>query len=47
MKHVNVRLPDEVHLQLEEMAAEDRRSLNSMVVVLIEAEHERRQAAAG
>lgn len=42
MKHVNVRLPDEIHATLVAMAEADRRSLNSMVIVLIEEEKQRR-----
>ena len=42
MKHVNVRLPDETHAALQAMAEADRRSLNSMMVVLIEEERHRR-----
>jgi predicted HicB family RNase H-like nuclease len=36
MKHLNVRLPDDVHAKLAAMAESDRRSLNSMIIVLIE-----------
>lgn len=42
MKHVNLRLPDEVHAALAVMAEADRRSLNSMMIVLIEEERRRR-----
>jgi predicted HicB family RNase H-like nuclease len=36
MKKLNTRLPDDVHAKLATMAAADRRSLNSMIIVLIE-----------
>jgi predicted HicB family RNase H-like nuclease len=36
MKHVNLRLPEDVHAKLAAMAEADRRSLNSMIIVLIE-----------
>jgi len=36
MKQINVRLPDDVHAKLAVLADADRRSLNSMVIVLIE-----------
>jgi len=36
MKQINVRLPDDIHAALAAMAEADRRSLNSMVIVLIE-----------
>ena len=42
MKHVNLRLPDDVHAVLEAIAAQDRRSLNSMLIILIEEEQKRR-----
>jgi predicted HicB family RNase H-like nuclease len=38
MKHLNVRLPDDVHAKLVAMAETERRSLNSMLIVLIERE---------
>jgi predicted HicB family RNase H-like nuclease len=41
MKHVNLRLPDDVHAKLEALADAGRRSLNSTLIVLIE------EAAAG
>ena len=44
MKHVNLRLPDDVHAALEAMAEYDRRSLNAMIIVLIEEEQRRRSA---
>lgn len=43
MKHVNARLPDEVHAALVAMAEADRRSLNSMIIVLVEEEQQRRE----
>jgi predicted HicB family RNase H-like nuclease len=36
MKHVNLRLPDDLHTALAAAAEADRRSLNSMIIVLIE-----------
>jgi predicted HicB family RNase H-like nuclease len=36
MKQLNLRLPDDVHAKLAAMAASDRRSLNSMAILLIE-----------
>lgn len=36
MKQLNMRLPDDVHAKLAAMAKADHRSLNSMVIVLIE-----------
>jgi predicted HicB family RNase H-like nuclease len=36
MKHVNLRLPDDVHEAVKAAAEHDRRSLNSMLIVLIE-----------
>jgi hypothetical protein len=36
MKHVNLRLPDDLHAALSAAAEADRRSLNSMIIVLIE-----------
>lgn len=36
MKHVNLRLPDELHEALKAAAEADHRSINSMVIVLIE-----------
>jgi len=44
MKHLNVRLPDEVHDALTAMAEGDDRSLNNMLIVLIKEEEKRRQA---
>ena len=45
MKHVNLRLPDETHAVLVTMAEAERRSLNSMMVILIEAERGRREGS--
>jgi predicted HicB family RNase H-like nuclease len=42
MKKLNTRLPDDVHDALTELAVADRRSLNSMIIVLIEEERQRR-----
>jgi predicted HicB family RNase H-like nuclease len=36
MKHVNLRLPDELHEKVKAVAEQNRRSLNSMLIVLIE-----------
>ena len=36
MKHVNLRLPDDVHAKLVALTEAERRSLNSMIIVLIE-----------
>jgi predicted HicB family RNase H-like nuclease len=36
MKHVNLRLPEDVHAELTALAKASRRSLNSMIIVLIE-----------
>lgn len=44
MKHVNVRLPDDIHAVLAAMAEADDRSLNNMIVVLIKDEQQRRDA---
>ncbi|WP_083926697.1 toxin-antitoxin system HicB family antitoxin [Nocardiopsis valliformis] len=35
MKHVNLRLPDDLHAQAVEAARADDRSLNSWLVVLV------------
>jgi predicted HicB family RNase H-like nuclease len=35
-KHLNLRLPDDLHAVVKAAADRDRRSLNSMLVVLIE-----------
>lgn len=39
MKHVNLRLPDDVHAKLAVLAEADRRSLNNMMIALIEQAH--------
>jgi len=44
MKHVNLRLSDDVHAALVAMAEADDRSLNNMIVVLIKDEQQRRDA---
>jgi hypothetical protein len=36
MKQLNLRLPDDLHAALSAAAEADRRSLNSMVIVMIE-----------
>lgn len=36
MKHVTLRLPDDTHARLAAAAKVDRRSMNTMIVVLIE-----------
>jgi hypothetical protein len=36
MKEMKLRLPDEIHAAVATAAETDRRSLNSMVIVLIE-----------
>ena len=47
MKQINMRLPDEVHAKLAAMAEADRRSLNAMVIVLIEDADRKRGQAEG
>lgn len=42
MKHINLRLPDDLHERLKELAEQDRRSINNQLVVLIEQELDRR-----
>jgi predicted HicB family RNase H-like nuclease len=46
MKHVNLRLPDDVHAKLAALAEAERRSLNSMIVVLIEDADQQRDSPA-
>jgi predicted HicB family RNase H-like nuclease len=46
MKELKLRLPDEVHAGLAAVAAADRRSLNSMVIVMIEEALRRRDSPA-
>lgn len=46
MKQVNVRLPDDVHTKLAAMAEAERRSLNSMIIVLIEEADQKRDSPA-
>jgi predicted HicB family RNase H-like nuclease len=36
MKHINLRLPDDLHAALLAVADADRRSLNSTIIVLLE-----------
>ena len=36
MKQVNLRLPDDTHAKLTALAAADHRSLNNMIIALIE-----------
>jgi predicted HicB family RNase H-like nuclease len=36
MKYIKARVPDDVHAKLAAMATADHRSLNSMLIVLIE-----------
>jgi predicted HicB family RNase H-like nuclease len=36
MKHINLRLPDDLHAAVSRAAEADRRSLNSMIIVMIE-----------
>jgi predicted HicB family RNase H-like nuclease len=36
MKHVNVRMPDDLHVRLAAQAETDRRSLNAEILWLIE-----------
>jgi predicted HicB family RNase H-like nuclease len=45
MIKLNTRLPEEAHAALAAMAAQDHRSLNAMLIVLIEEEQKRRTAA--
>jgi predicted HicB family RNase H-like nuclease len=44
MMKLNTRLPDDVHAALVAMAAQDHRSINSMLIVLVEEEQKRRAA---
>jgi predicted HicB family RNase H-like nuclease len=46
MKQINLRLPDDVHAKLAAMAAADRRSLNNMLVALIEEADRKRDSPA-
>jgi predicted HicB family RNase H-like nuclease len=46
MKQIKARVPDEVHAKLAAMAAADRRSLNSMLVTLIEEAARKRDSPA-
>lgn len=46
MKELKLRLPDEIHASLAAAAEADRRSLNSMVIVLIEEALKQRDPAA-
>jgi predicted HicB family RNase H-like nuclease len=41
MMTLNARLPDNVHAKLKALAVADHRSLNNMMIVLIEREYER------
>ena len=41
MKQINVRLPDDVHAALVALAEAERRSLNNMIIALIEREQSR------
>ena len=36
MKHLQVRMPDDLHAALKTLAEQDRRSLNAEIVVLLE-----------
>ena len=36
MKNVNVRIPDELHVRIQQAAETDRRSLNAEILWLIE-----------
>ena len=36
MKHISLRVPDELHAALKECAAHDHRSLNSEVIAMLE-----------
>jgi hypothetical protein len=47
MKQINVRLPDDIHAKLAAMAEAERRSLNSMLIVLVEAEAQRQRLEDG
>jgi len=46
MKQIKARVPDDVHAKLAAMAAAERRSLNSMLIVLIEEADRQRDTAA-
>ena len=46
MKQINARLPDETHAALKVMAEEDHRSLNAMLIFLVEEEQKRRSIPA-
>lgn len=46
MKHVNLRLPDDLHAEVKAAAEGDARSLNSMLAVLLKEALAARKAAA-
>jgi predicted HicB family RNase H-like nuclease len=46
MKHINLRVPDDLHAALAAAAEDDRRSLNSMIIVMIEQSLQRRSGSA-
>jgi predicted transcriptional regulator len=39
MKHINLRLTDDTHARLKALADAEHRSINNMIVVLIERTH--------
>jgi predicted HicB family RNase H-like nuclease len=46
MKHINLRVPDDVHAALIAAAEADRRSMNTMIIVMIEEALRRRDSPA-
>jgi hypothetical protein len=47
MKRLDLRLPDEQHERLVELAQSERRSLNAQLLAMIDEEHERYVTAQG
>jgi hypothetical protein len=47
MKRLDLRLPDELHARLVELAQSERRSLNAQLLAMIDEEHERYVTAQG
>lgn len=45
MKHINFRVPDDLHAEVKALAEEDSRSLNAMLVVLVKEATAARKAA--
>jgi len=46
MKHINLRLADDLHVKLAAAAEADRRSLNTMIIIMIEEALKRRDSPA-